>query len=121
MAVRRLSALFALVLVLSGVLPVQCFGWQNTPGGRMDCCREAGHDCPDQRAADACCQTSEQREEQSVPGITFLPAPPLSSEETIDFAPSVAILADSAVRWFLRSIDGRPSRPSYALTSVLLI
>ena len=118
---RRLAGLLAVLLMLSGVLPVQCFGWQNRADDRMDCCREAGHECPDQRAADACCQTSEQRDERSVPGATFVIAAPLTRAETFDFASPVAAVTASAVRWFRLGIDARPIRPSYALLSVLLI
>ena len=120
-SMHRLSRAFCIALLLSGVLPVHCFGWQSTPAGRMDCCREAGHDCADQRAADNCCQTGDQQNDQAVPGVAFLPAAREARGERIDAAPTGAILAISTVRWFLLGIDGRPSRPSYALTSVLLI
>jgi hypothetical protein len=118
---RRLAGALALLLTITGVFPVHCFGWQNSAEQRMDCCRKAGHECPDQRAADACCQSGEQRDEQSVPGVTFVAASPLPRIETIDFARPVETLAESAVRWFRLILDARPSRPSYALTSVLLI
>jgi len=118
---RRLSGLFCIAILLSAVFPVHCFGWESTPAGRMDCCRKSGHECPDQRAADNCCQTGEQRDEQTVPGAAFLPVAREARGETIDFEPTAAILAVSTVRWFRLAIDGRSSRPSYALTSVLLI
>ena len=118
---HRLSRVICIALLVSGVLPVHCFGWQSTPAGRMDCCREAGHECADQRAADNCCQSGDQRDEQTVPGVVLLPVAREARGVTIDFAPTDAILAVSPVRWFLLGIDGRPSRPAYALTSVLLI
>ena len=117
---RRLG-LFVLVLMIAGSFPVQCFGWQTTAAGRMDCCRKAGHDCPDQRAADACCRNGEQAHERSVPVAGFVSSSPVAHVETFVVARAAVAFADSAVRWFRLAIEARPSRPPYALTSVLLI
>lgn len=119
---RRGCAGFLVVLItlLSGI-PSDCAGWQPTAEGRMDCCARAQHDCPDQSVADDCCTRSEERQqEQSAAQLFMLLAP---STVAAAFAPTLAAksVSASSAFWFESRIDGRPQRPTYLLTSVLLI
>ena len=118
---RRLAGLFALVLMLVGMVPVQCTGWLTSAEGRMACCERAQHDCADQSAADACCASREEGSGQSVPTGSFLPAAPLMVAVAADFPVLHAAFASSAARWFKLAIDARSHRPPGFLTSVLLI
>ena len=118
---RRLAGLFAFVLMLVSVAPVQCFGWQSTAAARMECCEKQQHKCPDQSAADACCGSSEQSSEQSAPTSGFLLSIPPVQAVAADLPLFSAASTESAARAFSLALDARLKRPPSFLTSVLLI
>jgi hypothetical protein len=94
MSRRLTAALLAVALIGVGVAP--CAGWESTAKARHDCCVEgqcpgqietdshsAGHSSGvSQTAADQCCATSEQQDQQRTAqfaGQTFLVLPPSAS------------------------------------------
>ena len=87
--VRRLiAALLLAVLACASAAPVTCSGWESTPADRMACCQRAGHTCPDQSAADACCALQEDnlpRATMSGPSLTALATPAALLSAVPDF------------------------------------
>jgi hypothetical protein len=57
---RAVAAILLAVIAGAGLAPTTCFGWEGDRAERMACCQRAGHDCPDQTAADDCCAQQEQ-------------------------------------------------------------
>lgn len=57
---RAFATLLLAVMALVTGGPVTCAGWEPAAAERMSCCKRAGHDCPDQSAADDCCAQQEQ-------------------------------------------------------------
>ena len=119
---RGLAAYLAVLMTLLSGLPVDCAGWQSTPQERMDCCARLKHDCRDQSVADDCCSRSEERQQERSAGQVFVLSAP-SAALTLFTSPTVvsSLFAESSIFWFESRIDGRPQRPAYLLSSILLI
>jgi hypothetical protein len=92
-----------------------------TAQARMDCCARARHDCPDQSMADDCCARSQERQQDRSSGLVFVLTAPLPTAALFTSWAGPAGLSQSSLFWFESRIDGRPQRPTYLLTSVLLI
>jgi hypothetical protein len=113
------ALLVAMMALLTGV-PADCAGWQATAQGRMDCCSRQNHDCPDQAAADNCCSRSEERQQQRSGVQQFvLPVPATAAFFLLSTLNSPTL--ESSVLSFESRMDDRPQRPTYLLTSALLI
>jgi hypothetical protein len=120
-SVRRLTALFTIVLALSGGIPADCVGWQATAAGRMECCIRAEHACANQVSADNCCGRTEQQRNQQPAGQLFVtPVPVMTTFELAACDASAAAIASAAMA-FESTLHGRPVRPPYILTATLLI
>ena len=117
---RNIAAFLVAVLALFNVVPPDCAGWQLTAKGRMDCCARAQHECAGQAMADNCCKRAEERQQERVTPSPFVLAS-ISVAGLFTFVTNVLDSSAISARALASHIDGRPQRPTYLLTSALLI
>ena len=119
---RGCAALLVLLIALMSSVPADCAGWQLTAQGRMECCARAQHDCADQSVADDCCSRSEERQQERSAGQMFVLSAPSAAVALFTSASLLSsAFSESSIFWFESRIDGRPQRPAYLLSSILLI
>ena len=118
---RLFATLLSAVLGWGAVTPLECAGWQPTAKQRMDCCARAKHECPDQSIADNCCSRSEESQQERTAVQSFILLPPAPSVALFAPVSLVQQVSRATTLWFESRIDGRPQRPTYLITSVLLI
>ena len=75
---RAFAACLLAVMALTVAVPVTCAGWESAAADRMSCCKRAGHDCPDQSAADDCCAQQEQSHQPGASAAAATLSTPLS-------------------------------------------
>lgn len=114
---RVVAALLLAVITGGGLAPVTCIGWEAAPSDRMACCQRAGHDCPDQAAADDCCAQQEQTHQPAATmSATVVDAPvavPVGTVPVRDY-PSLASAASdrrALPARFLHAPPGAFARP----------
>ena len=118
---RVIASILAGLLIVSGMAPLECAGWQATAAARMDCCVRAQDGCANQMAADDCCGRSEQREQSRISAPAFATILPAIAAPVLTPADSPLPFVTATAHRFQFNLHQEPQRPSFLLTSILRI
>ncbi len=116
--VRRILALFVMLVLWAPSVSMVCTGWEASAADRMDCCRAAHDGCADQMSADACCARTEQGRHQLLTAVPQMPVAQIAASVSFPF--DALQHTRQAAAAFERAQRRYPHGPPF-LSAVLLI